>query len=132
MNYPIIIQKDKLSDYGTIVPDLPGCFSAGTTMDEALIMTKEAIETHIEGLILDKEPIPNASKIEDLQHDSIYIDGIWALIEIDFSKLSVKIKRINITMPENVIHEADKYAKQNHLTRSGLLAQAVTEYIQKN
>lgn len=28
MQYPIFIHKDKDSDYGVIVPDLPGCFSA--------------------------------------------------------------------------------------------------------
>lgn len=131
LNYPAIINKDSNSDYGITIPDLPGCFSAGSTMDEALLMGKEAIETHIEGLILDKEPIPQSSKIEDLQKMKGYSKGIWALIEIDLTKISVKIKRINITMPENVIQEADKFAKQNHLTRSGLLTQAVSEYIHK-
>ncbi len=37
MNYPVVIHKDKNSDYGVTVPDLPGCFSAGTTMEEALV-----------------------------------------------------------------------------------------------
>ncbi|MCP4151812.1 MAG: hypothetical protein GY757_28975, partial [bacterium] len=27
MNYPVVIHKDKESDYGVTVPDLPGCFS---------------------------------------------------------------------------------------------------------
>lgn len=35
ITYPIIIHNDKDSDYGVTVPDLPGCFSAGTTPDEA-------------------------------------------------------------------------------------------------
>lgn len=36
MRYPIIIHKDPESDFGITVPDLPGCFSAGSTMEEAL------------------------------------------------------------------------------------------------
>jgi predicted RNase H-like HicB family nuclease len=36
MRYPVVIHKDLDSDYGVTVPDLPGCFSAGTTLDEAL------------------------------------------------------------------------------------------------
>ena len=42
MNYPVVIHKDKKSDYGLTVPDLPGCFSAGKTFDEALENSKEA------------------------------------------------------------------------------------------
>ena len=36
MRYPVVVHKDPNSDYGVTVPDLPGCFSAGETMDEAL------------------------------------------------------------------------------------------------
>ncbi|MGA0846442.1 MAG: type II toxin-antitoxin system HicB family antitoxin [Luteolibacter sp.] len=32
MRYPFI-HKDRDSDYGVTVPDLPGCFSAGDTAD---------------------------------------------------------------------------------------------------
>jgi len=112
MNYPVVIHKDKDSDYGVTIPDLPGCFSAGKTMDEALAMAKEAIETHIEGIIIDKETIPSSTSVEELDHTGEYINGIWALVEIDISKLAVKVKRINITMPENVIISADSFAKK--------------------
>ena len=129
MNYPVIIHKDSDSDYGVTVPDMPGCFSAGNTMDEALAFAKEAIETHLEGMLLDKEDIPTASTIEDLKNNMDYREGIWALVEIDISKLAIKVKRINITMPENVISAADSYAKSHHMSRSGLLTKAVTEFI---
>jgi len=36
MRYTIFIEKDSSSDYGVTVPDLPGCFSAGSTIDEAI------------------------------------------------------------------------------------------------
>ena len=44
MRYPVVIHKDKASDYGVTVPDLPGCFSAGDTMEDALTSVIEAIE----------------------------------------------------------------------------------------
>ena len=56
MRYPIVIHKDPDSDYGVTVPDLPGCFSGGDTMDEAIDMAHEAILGHIEGLLMDGEP----------------------------------------------------------------------------
>jgi len=36
MKYPIVIHKDPKSDYGVTIPDLPGCFSAGSTIEEGL------------------------------------------------------------------------------------------------
>lgn len=51
MRYPVIIHKDPQSDYGVSVTDLPGCFSAGETLDEALTQVVEAIECHLEGLL---------------------------------------------------------------------------------
>jgi predicted RNase H-like HicB family nuclease len=40
------------------VPSLPGCATQGATREEALENVKEAIESYIDGLILDGEPIP--------------------------------------------------------------------------
>ena len=36
MRFPIVIHKDAGSAYGVTVPDLPGCFSAGDTLEEAI------------------------------------------------------------------------------------------------
>jgi len=47
MNYPIVIHKDKGTDYGVTISDLPGCFSAAATMDEAIAMARKAIELHL-------------------------------------------------------------------------------------
>ena len=52
-------------DYGVTVPDLPGCFSAGSTIDEAILNAEEAILTHIEGLLMDDEIVPPPSKIDN-------------------------------------------------------------------
>jgi len=58
VKYPVYIEKDKGTDYGVIVSDLPGCYSAGSTYEEALINAEEAILTHLEGLMMDNDPIP--------------------------------------------------------------------------
>ena len=129
MRYPVVIHKDPNSDYGVSLPDLPGCFSAGSTIEEAINMALEAAECHIEGLLIDSEPIPTPKDIEIHRDNSDFKDGIWALVEIDISKLSLKSKRINITMPERLIRTVDHYAKRSGSTRSGLLSQAVTEYM---
>ena len=30
MRYPVVIHKDKHSDYGVMIPDIIGCYSAGS------------------------------------------------------------------------------------------------------
>jgi len=108
MKYPIVLHKEKDSDYGVTIPDVPGCYTAGSTIEEAIAMAQEAIQCHLEGLLIDKEPLPLSSSIEENQ----------------------KSKRVNITIPETVLHSVDKYAKQHGESRSGLLTQAVTEYME--
>ena len=129
MRYPVVVHKDQDSDYGVTVPDLPGCFSAGETLDEALQEVVEAIETHLEGLLMDGESIPTPQSIEHHQSNPEYEGGIWALVSIDLAKLSGKTKRVNVTLPERVLALVDKYASENGETRSGLIAQAALEYI---
>ena len=129
MRYPVVVHKDPNSDYGVTVPDLPGCFSAGETLDEALQEVVEAIEAHLEGMLIDGEPIPTPQSVEHHQSNPDYADGVWALVSIDLAKLSGKTKRVNVTLPERVLSLVDRYAAENGETRSGLIAQAALEYI---
>ena len=58
-------------------------------------------------------------------------DGIWALIEVDVSKLSSRTRRVNITVPERVLAIVDKMAAREGETRSGLLARAALSYAER-
>ena len=129
MRYPVVLHKDLGSDYGVTVPDLPGCFSAGETIDEALVEVVEAIECHIEGLLIDGEPVPPPTSIEAHRDDPDYADGVWALVTVDISKLSGKTKQVDVTVPERLLDLVDQYAEQQGETRSGIMAQATLEYI---
>jgi predicted RNase H-like HicB family nuclease len=129
MRYPVVVHKDPHSDYGVTVPDLPGCFSAGETMDEVLTQVVEAIECHLEGLLLDEEPIPPPKSIEFHRPNPDFADGIWALVTVDLAKLSGKTRRVNITLPERLLSLMDNYAARHGETRSGLITQAAIEYL---
>jgi len=132
MKYPVFIEKDSTSDYGITVPDLPGCFSAGTTVEEALENAQEAILTHVEGLMMDDEVIPNPSPIEKLKAEIEKPDILWGIVNVDLAKLSKEVKRVNITIPENILSKIDSFAEREGETRSGLLAAAAIEYISQH
>jgi predicted RNase H-like HicB family nuclease len=129
MIYPIVIHKDPETAYGVTVPDLPGCFSAGDTMEEALANAIEAIECHIEGILLDDENLPLGKAIENYVNELDYRGGIWALVDVDISKLGGAKQRINISMAERILVKVDAFAKNTNKTRSKLLADAALEYI---
>jgi predicted RNase H-like HicB family nuclease len=129
MRYPVVIHKDNESDYGVTVPDLPGCFSAGVTLDDALNQAIEAIECHLEGLLMDEEVIPLPQTIEYHHHDPDYQGGIWAVVTVNLTKLSGKTKRVNITLPEQILTLMDKYASEHGETRSDLVTQATLAFI---
>jgi predicted RNase H-like HicB family nuclease len=82
MNYPIAIHKESGSGYGVSVPDLPGCISVGSTIDEAMLMAREAIELHLEGLMEDGIDPPTPSEIESLRDQADYADAVWAVVGV--------------------------------------------------
>ena len=57
--YSILLQADlEQGGYWVHVPALPGCYSQGDTLEEAIANAKEAIAGYIEALALDGEPVP--------------------------------------------------------------------------
>ena len=85
--YPIVIYKDPDSDYGMMVPDLPGCYTFGDTIADVLTQAVEAIELHLEGMLLDGDPMPEPKDIAFHETDPEYADGVWKTITIKFPKL---------------------------------------------
>ena len=69
MRFAVVLHKDKGSVYGVTVPDVPGCFSAGDTVEEALDNAREAIYAHLELLAQDGEPVPDEVGI-DIRYSS--------------------------------------------------------------
>ena len=77
--YIALIHKDANSDFGVSFPDLPGCVTAGATLDEARDMAEEALALHVEGLEQDGEAIPEPSSLEAVMADPDNRDGVAIL-----------------------------------------------------
>ena len=59
--YSILVQIDPEAEdcpWWMNVPALPGCFTQGHTIEQAIERAHEAIELHLEGLVESGEPIP--------------------------------------------------------------------------
>lgn len=122
MLYPVYIHSgDDSHAHGVTFPDFPGCFSAADDWHQLPAMIQEAVEVHFHG---EKAPIPAPTSLGDLLANPAYQGGAWMLVDIDLSKVSSKPVRLNISLPESLVHDIDAAAKSQHLTRSGFLAQA--------
>ena len=60
MEYVVVIEK-AANNYSAYVPDLPGCIATGSTREETEAEIRSAIEFHIEGIVEDGDPIPEAT-----------------------------------------------------------------------
>src|SRR5271166_1439579 len=121
--YVALIHKDPDSDYGVSFPDFPGCVSAGSTLDEAIAMAKEALALHIEGLLEDDENVPAPTAIDEVDRgDALLV----AAIEVPDN---LKVERINVTIAALALQRVDAFAARHGMTRSGLLAEAAHRWI---
>ncbi|MGA8446712.1 MAG: type II toxin-antitoxin system HicB family antitoxin [Roseiarcus sp.] len=84
MRYPIAIepQTDETA-YGVVVPDLPGCFSAADTLEEAIAGAEEAGLAWIETALDAGEPIPPPSSLEAVRAKPEFAGWILSLVTID-------------------------------------------------
>ena len=126
MKFPVVLHKDADSDYGVIVPDVPGCFSAGSTVAQAFENVKEALSLHYEGLVADGDPLPPVHEIDDHLDNPDYAGGVWGVVEFDVTPYFGKSVRFNATLPEHLLERIDQTVKRDHRysSRSGFLAAA--------
>ena len=120
--YIALIHKDQSSDFGVSFPDLPGCVTAGKTLDEARELALEALAMHLEGMAEDGEAFPEPSSLEAIMSSRENREAVAYLIDVP--KIASKAVRINITIPSDVLEEIDSFAESHGLSRSGFLAHA--------
>ena len=124
MHYPVAIEPGTDSQaFGVIAPDLPGCFSAGDTMEEAMVKAEEAIAAWIETALDSGQEIPKRSSVEALRKKHKEWRGwIWAVVKVDPAALDNTVERVNISLPRRVLHRLDALARATGETRSGFIA----------
>jgi predicted RNase H-like HicB family nuclease len=69
-HYVAIVEEEDGKAVGVWFPDLPGCFSAGDTLDEAMLNAREAIALYADALREDGRPMPRARTLTELKADA--------------------------------------------------------------
>ena len=119
MLYPIAIEKGSdTTAFGVVVPDLPGCFSAGDSFEDALLNAKEAIEFHLESLAQIGELPPSATTIDSHFNKLEFTNWVWALSDINTEPYMGKASKINVTLPNLLTKKIDDLVKTNSQYKS--------------
>ncbi len=120
--YIALIQKNAESDYGVSFPDLPGCITAGRTLDEAQALAGEVLGLHLEGVAQDGETAPEPSSLEAIMGDTDNRDAVAILVPV--KGLVARAVHVDVTLSEEVLARIDAAAEQRGMDRSGFLEQA--------
>ena len=123
----------KAGAYGVVVPDLPGCTSAGSTTDEALRNAVEAVRLWVEDAVDDGEALPAPRSVEALRADpeiaAALAEGA-ALAIVPLLLDAGRAVRVNLSLDAGLLDAIDEAAKAHGLTRSAFLASAAREKIE--
>jgi predicted RNase H-like HicB family nuclease len=125
--YIALLRKDPDSDFGVDFPDFRGCITAGSTLEEARAMAREALAGHIACMAELGQPIPEPSSLEAVMADADNAEAIPFLVAVPDQP--TRTVRINVTMPETDLKVIDAVARKQGKSRSALLTEAVRRLI---
>ncbi len=122
--YLALLRKTPDSDWGVEFPNVPGCISAGTTMEGALAAAREALQGHLDTLHALGDAVPEPRAVEESTLRRYEADEVLhtALVEI---RPPARTVRINLTIQDRLLARLDELAKSKGTTRSGMVARLV-------
>lgn len=124
MRYPILIEEgSETTAFGVVVPDLPGCFSAGDSLDDAMDAAKQAAAAWIDTALDAGTAIPAPSRLEEVRQLLGYEGWTVGLLELEPGLFDDSIERVNITLPRRVLRRLDDLAKARHQSRGAFIAE---------
>ena len=70
------------SAWNVVVPALPGCFTWGATVEEALAMARDAIATHLDGEPATDWPAPGETVVAEIEVAVEEVDGLLRAAQV--------------------------------------------------
>lgn len=126
MRFIAFVHKEPDSCYGVSFPDVPGCTSAGDTLDDALANAVDALSGHIRMMQADGDPLPTPRSLEDISADPLAAEDMQGAIisAVPLVRDRGSTTRINVSLDLGLLEAIDGLAKERSQTRSAFLASA--------
>ena len=116
--YPAIFMKEE-NGYFVNFPDIQPCYTEGKTLEEAVIMAKDLLESRIEVALERGETLPVPSNFDKLKGDKIM------LIVADVENIKSQTRFVKKTL--SIPHWLNVAAEKEHINFSGVLQEALKE-----
>jgi predicted RNase H-like HicB family nuclease len=131
MRYIAFIHKEPDSIYGVSFPDMPGCISAGQTIDEAVHNAVEALSGHVRMLENDGDAVPAPRDFDAIVSDPELAEDRSGAITTAIPLLRDRgsTTRINVSLDLGLLEAIDAAAQERGQTRSAFLASAARREI---
>jgi predicted RNase H-like HicB family nuclease len=131
VRYIAFIHKDPDSIYGVSFPDVPGCISAGDTIDDAVRNAVEALSGHIRMLEADGDSVPSPRDFDAIMNDpELAEDREGAMTTVvPLVRDQGSSTRINVSLDLGLLEAIDAAARERGQTRSAFLASAARREI---
>ena len=133
MKFTIAIEPGtKKTAFGIVVPDLPGCFSAGDTVEEAFDNAREIIDAFCQIFAEEGKDLPVPKSMSKWQADKEYKGWTWGIVEVAVEKYFGPAEKINITVPAVTLRRIDAYVESHNVdSRSAFLVRAAEEAMRR-
>ena len=116
--YPAVFEKEE-TGYFVNFPDIQPCYTEGKTLEEAVIMATDVLESRIEIALERGEPLPSPSDIDTLHGDKVM------LIVADVENIKSQTRYVKKTL--SIPHWLNVAAEKEHINFSGVLQEALKE-----
>ena len=108
ITYLAVCEPDENNGFGVYFPDLPGCVTYGSDIDDARKNAKEALELHIYGMQEDGECIPEPQQFIADTNKGDCVLAITIYPELVKNELDNRRVKTNCTIPAYLKREGEK------------------------
>jgi len=120
--YPAIFEKEE-TGYFVDFPDIDPCYTEGETLEEAVFMAHDVLESRIAVALERGEKLPPPSKIEDLSGDVVML----IVADIENIKSMTRFVKKTLSIP----YWLNLAAEKEHINFSRVLQEALKDKLLK-
>jgi len=125
--YPAIFQKEG-TGYFVNFPDIKPCYTEGATLEEAVIMAKDVLESRLEVFLENKKSLPTPSDVDSFE--GLSEDDKIMLVVADIENIKSQTRYIKKTL--SIPFWLNMAAEKEHINFSGVLQEALKERLCAN
>jgi len=133
--YAVFVPEDN-GKVSVWFPDVPGCQTWGENMEHAFAQAMEALESHLEVLMDDDDPIPAPARHEEIlakvrrdfetEGEAMPQEAVLQLVPVP--DVQEKPSRVNVSFRKSTLAMIDRKAAAAGMTRSGFLSKAAESF----